>query len=308
MNTDPSFKRTAKDNVFTHLFQDREYVLKLYYALHPETKEQFTEDMIHIVTLENVMVNAIYNDLGFTVGDQLVVLAEAQSTWSVNILIRALLYLAQTYHDYIGEKELNLYGSKKLAIPRPEVYVIYTGKKKLEKDVYSLSEEFFSNPQGKESDLDLKIHVLTEGQEGDIVYQYITFTKVFDEQTRLYGKTLKAVTETIRICIDRNILRDYLSKHEQEVKDIMISLYDEDQIKAAYDKDKIEQGRAEGRREGRAEGRREGRAEGEMTRARDTAFNLRDDGMPVEKIAKMVKVSIPTVQKWLSEPNSAPAN
>ncbi len=43
--------------------------------------------------------------------------------------------------------------------------------------------------------------MLTEGQEGDIVYQYITFTKVFDEQTRLYGPTLKAVTETIRICI-----------------------------------------------------------------------------------------------------------
>lgn len=72
-------KHTAKDSVFTHMFHDRKYVLQLYYALHPEA-QNITEDMIDIVTLENIMVNNIYNDLGFTIENQLIILAEAQST------------------------------------------------------------------------------------------------------------------------------------------------------------------------------------------------------------------------------------
>ena len=41
-----------------------------------------------------------YNDLGFSVGNRLMVLAESQATWTVNIIIRALMYLIQTYHEY----------------------------------------------------------------------------------------------------------------------------------------------------------------------------------------------------------------
>lgn len=43
-----------------------------------------------------------------------------------------------------------------------------------------------------------------------------------------------------------------------------------------------------------------GVAQGEMKAKRETAFELADMGLPVEKIAKAVKVSLETVQKWLS--------
>ncbi len=36
------------------------------------------------------------------------------------------------------------------------------------------------------------------------------FCKVFDEQRKLYGMTEQTVKETIRICKDRNILKEYL--------------------------------------------------------------------------------------------------
>ncbi len=36
--------------------------------------------------------------------------------------------------------------------------------------------------------------------------------------------------ETIRICKDRNVLREYLSQREKEVVSIMMSLFDEEQI------------------------------------------------------------------------------
>ena len=49
-----------------------------------------------------------------------------------------------------------------------------------------------------------------------------------------YGRTRKAVTEAIRICKDRNVLSEYLSSKESEVVDIMMVLYDEEQIMRSY--------------------------------------------------------------------------
>ena len=42
-----------------------------------------------------------------------------------------LLYLAATYKEYIDEQKLDLYGSKPVPIPRPELYMVYTGGPRL---------------------------------------------------------------------------------------------------------------------------------------------------------------------------------
>ena len=52
--------------------------------------------------------------------------------------------------------------------------------------------------------------VLYESKEGDILSQYIAFSKVFTEQYKLYGKSQKTIEETLRICMDKNVLKDYL--------------------------------------------------------------------------------------------------
>ena len=46
--------------------------------------------------------------------------------------------------------------------------------------------------------------------------------------------TQKAVTETIRICKDRNVLSEYLLDREKEVVTIMMSLFDEEQIMKSF--------------------------------------------------------------------------
>ncbi len=45
---------------------------------------------------------------------------------------------------------------------------------------------------------------------------------------------MKTVTETIRICKDRNVLREYLLEREKEVVTIMMSLFDEEQIMKSF--------------------------------------------------------------------------
>lgn len=49
--------------------------------------------------------------------------------------------------------------------------------------------------------------------------------------------TKQAVTETIRICKDRNILKPYLSSREVEVVTIMMSLIDDELIMRTHAKD-----------------------------------------------------------------------
>ncbi len=97
-------KYTIKDSVFTSLFREKKYLLQLYQALHPEDKETTEEDLTNI-TIENVLMNGQHNDLGFMAGNRLLILAEAQSTWTMNIIVRALLYLAQTYQRIIWTRE-----------------------------------------------------------------------------------------------------------------------------------------------------------------------------------------------------------
>ena len=81
--------------------------------------------------------------------------------------------------------------------------------------------------------------MIYDGKEGDIINQYITFTKVCSEQVKLHGRTQKAVLETIRICRDRDVLREYLESREKEVVNIMMTLYDEQEIMERYVKSEV---------------------------------------------------------------------
>ena len=258
-------KRKIRDSVFSNLFQDKKYLLQLYKALHPEDCD-VTEDEISDVTIKHVLIDADYNDLGFSVGNRLMVLVESQSTWTLNIIIRALMYLVQTYHDYFKRTNQNLYGSKKVNMPRPELYLVYTGERKNIPDTISLSEEFFG---GEEIAIDAEVRVLYQENEENIIGQYIIFSKVYNEQRKLYGNTKQAVTETIRICKDRNVLKGYLESREQEVVNIMMTLFDDEQILKAYAKDIADSKEKE-------------------TEKKTAARMIKDGELSLEKIAKYV--------------------
>ena len=165
-------KHTAKDSVFTDLFAIPKYLLQLYRALHPEDQE-ITEENISNVTIHNVLLDQCYNDLGFLVGNRLLVLAEAQSTWTVNILVRSLMYLVQTWQEYVQSTGQNIYGSKRVELPRPELYVIYTGSRKRRPAYLRLSDEIFS---GHECAVEVKVKMIYDGEKGDIISQYVAFT------------------------------------------------------------------------------------------------------------------------------------
>lgn len=243
----PEPKRDIKDSVFTFLFSDIEYTKQLYLSLHPEDTDIRDEDF-RLVTLENILAIGQYNDLGFQVRDKLILLVEAQSTFSPNIPLRMLMYLAKTYNEYIEEHQLSLYREKKVSIPRPELYVIYTGEKEAP-DILRLSDMY----EGSGS-ADLAVRVLRDGQPGDILSQYVDFCQVANEQVSLYGRTDEALMSTIQICQERGILVPFLDCRKKEVVDIMTRLFSQEKAwemeLAAHAREEREEGRKEGREEG----------------------------------------------------------
>ncbi len=58
----------------------------------------------------------------------------------------------------------------------------------------SLSKEFWG---GEKCAIDVKVKMIYDGKDNDIISQYVTFTKVYDEQVKLYGRPREAVTNTI---------------------------------------------------------------------------------------------------------------
>lgn len=75
------------------------------------------------------------------------------------------------------------------------------------------------------------------GDDGDnIIGQYVAFCKVFNEQRKRCGWSREAILETIQICKDRNVLKEYLENRESEVISIMMTLYDEEKIMRTREK------------------------------------------------------------------------
>ena len=196
-------------------------------------------DDIENVTIENILLNEAYNDLGFLVRDQMIVLVEAQSTWSENIIIRLLMYYNETLKRYLDEKDVSLYGSATIEIPRPEFYVLFAGPnpEKITKTVISLREDIL---HGADTDLDMRVHVLANDNSDSIIGQYMTFTKILYGQVALHGRSKKTIEETISICMDENILKDYLSGREKEVVSMISFVFDQQRQMELYVKDERE--------------------------------------------------------------------
>lgn len=249
-------KYTEKDSVFSFIFKQPENTRRLYLTLHPEDSD-VTEADCKLVTLEHILTNGMTNDLGFQVRDKLILLVEAQSKYSINIVLRMLLYLAATYKEYIEEHRLDLYGSKAVSIPRPELYMIYTGAPRQLPEVLRLS-DMYDGPGSAE----LEIKVLQNQGTDSIVDQYIRFCELSDEQRKRYGYTMKAVEETLRICCDENILMPFLASRQKEVRDIMVTLFNQERVTEIHEYNLAKDARQEGHNEGRKEGREEGREEG----------------------------------------------
>ena len=227
--------RQAKNSVFLNLFTRKEYQLRLYKELFPQDTT-ITEDDLELITLDNVLTIHPYNDLGLMARGKLIVLAEAQSTWSVNIIFRLADYYYDSAMSYLVMKKADLYSSIKVDLPDVEAFVIYTGKKKIEQDVLSLNQEFFgSDPEKPE----FKARILHGDYKGEIIEEYMGFCRIWDQYVvpaKNPEEKREAVALTIDLCIQKGYLAKYFEEHRAEVEKIMLTMLSPEYVRMASER------------------------------------------------------------------------
>ena len=235
-------KKNVKASVFTHLFSIEKYRRELYLCFHPRDGDISSED-IKEYTLSSVFTNIQVNDLGILVRDTLLVLVEAQSTWTYNILPRMLEYLAESYNRYVIDTNQNIYGTKKVKLPKTELYVLYTGSKTIKETSISLKDIFFDD----DSPIDVRVNVITINNSSKIMREYIKFSKIVDKNNKKYGYTKESIIKTIDECIAKKILKEYLSEYKKEVYNIMTYSIDHQKLATEmYGREQYAEGKVEG--------------------------------------------------------------
>lgn len=182
----PVPNRNYKSSLFTMVFSDKKELLGLYNAV--SGKQYKDPGALTVNTLENAIYMAIKNDLSFVIDSRLS-LYEHQSTYSPNLPLRMLLYLADLYADLT--KNENLYGRKKVMLPPPQFIIFYNGEEKQpDRRILRLSDLY----------------------------------EVEEEEHKL---ELEAVECTITECIREGILEEFLVKYRAEAKRMSIYEYDQ---------------------------------------------------------------------------------
>lgn len=260
--------RMYKSRIFAMLFSDRNELLKLYNAINGTSYDD--PDLLQVNTLENAVYMAMQNDVSFII-DMRLNLYEHQSTYSPNLPVRYLLYVADVYSDYT--KDMNLYGTKAVKLPTPRFVIFYNGQaEQPDRKELKLS-ELFSIPDADPS-LELKAVMLNinKGHNRKLMETCRTLQDYaeYTFRVREYAAEMPldlAVEQAITECISEGILADFLRKNRAEAKKVSIYEYDEERH--------MRQTREEGMEEGYANGFSQGIEQG----ITQTVINLLKSGL-----------------------------
>ena len=280
---------TLKDSLFIDLFSDKMRLIQLYKSLIDDQRQINPED-IEILTIQNIILRGIYNDLGFRVKDEIIILMEAQTTYTTNIVLRILFYLSETLKNYIIDssenKNLNeLYNTKPRIIPKIKLFVVYTGDKMMQDHDLYLKDVMVENDII--SDIDMKVRVLCTGNKKSILGQYILFTRVYTKQKKECKDIETAVKNTIEICMNDEILKEYLDYRKMEVQEMITAFMTQEEAFESFLKDEVKRGRKEGERIGEEKGKI------------DTLISFFKNGAGLDLISKAVGMSTDEVKSIL---------
>lgn len=223
--------RTYKARLFERIFSDKKELLELYNAVN-ETDYENPDDL-EINTLENAIYLSMHNDISFVIDSRLS-LYEHQSTYSPNLPLRYLFYIADLYS--VLTEDVNIYGKKRVMLPNPRFVIFYNGsEKRPEREVLKLSDAFKVEQEKIFLELKAELININPGNNQILLnacktlndYSEYTFRiRKYREQEKMSLED--AVERAITECIEKGILAEYLIKNRMEAKKVSIYEYDEE--------------------------------------------------------------------------------
>lgn len=212
------------------LYSDKKELLDLYNAISGKHYED--PELLEINTLENAIYMSMHNDVSFLIDFRLS-LYEHQSTYSPNLPLRYLFYIADLYSGIT--KDENLYGTRCVQIPAPQFVIFYNGSEKLpDRTVLKLSDAYSVKEDSPALEL-IAIMLNINSGHNEVLKNTCKSLKDYSEYTRRVREYAEvrplevAVEQAIMECIEEGILSEFLRKNRAEAK--LVSIYEYDQEK-----------------------------------------------------------------------------
>ena len=254
-----------KDRLFRAYFgaeENRDKLLSLYNALNDSDYKDPSE--LEINTLDDVIYMNMKNDVSFIVGGYMT-LYEHQSTINPNMPFRGLCYFAKMYEKYRVQNHINMFTSKQQMIPTPQYYVFYNGKADApDKTILRLSKAFLQPVREGEFEWTAVMLNVNNDHNRELMercrplYEYSMLVAKVREALDKGHDLADAIDTAVNWCISHDCMVEYLRKHREEVADMWLTEYDEEETMQAFKEEYLAEGRAEGRAEGQAEERDRG--------------------------------------------------
>ena len=247
-------RRDVKDRLFRYLFEkDREALLDLYNALNGT--EYRDSSQLEIVTIESAVYVVMKNDLAYILSGTLS-MYEHQSTYSPNLPVRFLIYLAQEYQMVIEKAEKSLYGSGQISLPTPQCIVFYNGVKEMPEERTLKLSDAFENKKAR-ADVELTVRMLNINygynrqlmEKCRILEEYSKLVAVIRGCMAVEKDIQTALNRAVDSCIEKGILKEFLLKNRAEVLGMLLEEFDAEK----YERTIRSEGREEGREEGKVE-------------------------------------------------------
>ena len=234
MQDEIRINREHKDRLFRRIFSKKDDLLSLYNALNNSDYTN-TEDL-QIYTMDDFVYMSMRNDLSFLI-DMTLNVFEHQSTYNPNMPLRGFFYMSSAYQKYIALNHLDIYSSKRIALPLPQYYVFYNGTKNMPDESRILLTDSMTHPDAaQKSSAQFSAHMINinAGHSSGIMqrcpklYQYSLFIEEI-RQNQKQGSALREAVETaVDSCIRQGILTDILLGNKAEVTNMILQEYDED--------------------------------------------------------------------------------
>lgn len=284
-------------------------------------KETYSNpDDLTITTLENAVFLGMKNDVSFLI-DSALNLYEHQSTYSPNMPLRGLFYFSDILRNYIEEKQLDLYSSRKLPLPLPQFIVFYNGTqaqpdrkllylsdcfqypenqqkqtgKPQQTEAFPNQTDNFSIPAALEcTALILNInygHNRMLMEKCKRLEEYAYFISSVRNYLFAGYEPEQAILLATDECIAQGKPADILNKNRREVIDMLLTSFDEEKYKALVKKEAYEDGLEEGHKNGWEEGLR-------LTK---TVLKLAAQGLSTGEIAAQTSASLEQIHRILDE-------
>ena len=222
-----------KDNVFCMLYRDKKNLLELYNALNNSAYTNV--DDLQVTTLNGGSYMKYKNDASFLLCMSLYMF-EQQSSKNHNMPLRFLHYVSDVFRELFSNSMLHR--RSMIKIPVPHFVTFYNGLEKWveDEDEIRLSDMYeipTDNPE-----LELKVRVININEDVHILNKcktlrdYMTFVNKVRFKMGVEGDNVRiAVTEAMNECIDEDILVDFFEQHREEVVEVSIYDYDEEEVR-----------------------------------------------------------------------------